>query len=472
LLVDRNTTKQNLSDCRSAFRIRFEYVENIKADKRLKHTQKLVGSVYDKNKSDFSINQGNTITRDDAALVKLYDGYTWMLESGEHVLYHVIYTDEIDEILMSEPCRYVRDTDGEPLFGVNPFPYRICKGAVIDNDSFYQVTKVEGVADKQISFDRGFSQLDNYRAKSVRQFMADKKLLANDDVKDGLESGEDGLIIPTDGAPDPNSILQVPYTSASMDLYKELQELPTEIGRALATNEFEESQIPDKKMLAREVDAVSRQGNSRTQVDTDVYDEFREDLAFCVFVLFDKFGDRARYFNQKDGTGTTQWGQINNATLREASGAGESTPIDQIYKIKINASSTRAKNKSYEQEKQATLYKMLQPFMTPAQPGPNGMPGPAPLVDARVVLRGLLKSFDVDNIDEYLPEQQQGGGDPSQMIAEALITLSQFPPEVVQQVTAQLQMQQQAEQGGQPGQPVPNQAIPGQAPVSIDQTNQ
>lgn len=442
LLVDRNTTKQDLSDCRSAFRIRWESPEALRADKRLKNTATLRGSVYDKSSKDFIHTDLSADSYDDAALTMFYDGYTWTFESGQKVLYHVIYTNEIDEILLMEPCKYIREFDGEPLFGKNPFPFRICKGSVVDNDSFYQVTKIEGVADKQIAFDRGFSQLDNYRFKSVRQFLIDSKYLDNDIISDGLESGEDGLLIPTDGTPDPNAILQVPVAQGSMDLYKELQEIPTEIGRALATNEFEESQIPDKKMLAREVDAVSRQGNSRTQVDIEIFDTFREDVALCVFLLFDKFGDRARYFNQKDGTGQTQWGQINNTSLREAAGASDSTPIDQIYRIKINASSTRAKNKSYEQEKQATLYKMLQPFMTPTPTAP-GMPPSPPLVDARVVLRGLLKSFDVDNIDEYLPEQQQGNGDPTQAIAQALMTLSQFPPEVVQQVTAQLQMQQQ-----------------------------
>ena len=459
LLVDRNTTRQDLSDCRSAFRIRYEYVEAIKADKRLKNTAKLTGSVYDKSTTTFDSRGGNNnvSVRDDAALVKMYDGYTWIIQGGSKTLWHVIYTDEIDEILLSEPYEYLRK-DGEPLFGKNPFPFRICPGAVIDNDSFYQTTKVEQVADKQISFDEGFDQLDNYRRKSVRQFLVDKNLIADETVADGLESGEDGLLIPTEGPPDANAIMQVPYSTGSMDLYKELQELPTEIGRALATNEFEESQIPDKKMLAREVDAVSRQGNSRTQVDMDTYDDFREDVAFCVFMLFDKFGDRARYFNQKDGAGKAQWGQINNESMQIASGAIKKDPvtgdiisetsIDQIYKIKINASSTRAKNKGFEQEKSLKIAEVSMPFI---QMG---------IVDPKAVIRGLYKAFDIDNIDEYIPQPDPAqGGDPTQMIAQALTILSQFPPEVVQQVTAQLQAQQQQ---GQPGQ---EQGQPAQQPA-------
>lgn len=454
-IVDRNTTNVDLSDCRSAFRVKYEYVDRLKSDSRLKHTAGIRGSVY--TIDDDKLGADDITYSDDCAIAKIYDGYTWQYANGNEVLYHVIYSDEVDEMLLCEENAYV-DDEGEPIFGKNPFIFRVLPGMVVDNDNFYQITPVAAVADLQIAYDESLDQMNNLRRKSVRQFLVDKQFIADPNIRAGLESGIDGLLIEVEGGVPDNAIMQVPYSTGSMDLYKTLDDLPQEIGRQLGTNEFQESQIPDKKMLATEVNALANQGNARSQQDIEDYDYFREDIGKCILMLVMKFGDRARYFNDTDAEGNVSWGSYKNTDLIN----GESfNASDVAFKVKINSSSTRGKNKDYMKQEQAQLLQILSPFMQM----PNMMTG-RPIVNAVTAVRNLLKAFEQDDIDSYVepnptPGEQpaqpgipgtipgqgmppqpgmQGGGEQQAIsdIANALSVLSQYPQEVVQQVTGML----------------------------------
>ncbi|MEN6358153.1 MAG: hypothetical protein ABFD83_13850 [Armatimonadota bacterium] len=443
LLVDPNCTCWDLHDARYAIRIRYEYVGRLKANKRLQHTKDLKGTVYsirDDDEETYSAESITTVVRDDAALVRLYDCYMFFDYNGDGIdeFIHVIMCNEHELPLFCELNPYA-DDDERPIFGDNPYPFRVYpSGLVTDNDCFYPDSPIDQVADLQLAYDESWNTCNEIRRKSPRQYMYPKGTLETPDIKK-LEQGVDGAMIPVDPGLI-NQIVPFPHTQISVDIYKNLEDIPVEIGRQLGVSPFEENIIPQKDMLAREVDAMQQAGGARASGDAERYREYREDIARCLLSLYMTFGDRTRAFKYNAPDGQRVWGQVNNADLRGRDPESVLLPMpdNSTYSVKINADSEGPKNKTYEQQLRMKLLQIIAGYAQMADPDTG-----QPIVNLKTALRSLLKAFDERDITAWITPDPT----PEQLQQIQLAKQAQAQQQVqIQAAAVQNQQQQQADE--------------------------
>lgn len=456
LLIDPNCTNFKLTDARYAFRIKYEYADKLKKNKNYKNTKDLKGTVYivrDDINDEYKSRPAG-LQEQGEPLVKIYDGYMFFDRNNDGIdeMYHVVMSDEHNDPLLVTQSPYV-DDDGRPAFlkaTGNPYPFRIIPGIIVDNDTFYPESPVYQAENLQKAYDESWSSLNDRRTMSTIMYTTQDGALTPEVIKK-IESGVDRLVIELENKAEFNLVDQ---PSGTLDMYKSLEAEPQEISRQLGINDFQESVLPKKDMLAREVNALQESGGVRTAGDSEKFNAFKEDIATCILILMQMFADKGRNYNQTDTEGKRQWGTLRNIDLRGQDERGNLLPVGIQYKVKVNADSVMPQNKSYELQLAMQLLKECAPFMQV----PDEWTG-QPLVNVKSILRDLFKAAGKKDVDAYVePEpndeekaqimqQKQaqsvaakaaGQGDPQQLM-QALQLIDSYTPEQVQQVLAQMQ---------------------------------
>lgn len=457
-LVDPNATSWDLSDAQYAFRVKYETIESIKNNPKYSKTSDLKGTVYvirDDDNHDYDANPRSNNEIGGRARVKLYDGYVFLDldKDGIDEFYHVIVADENKEIILFTESPYI-DDKGKPIFSStgNPFPYRVIPGIIIDNDVFYPESPVYQAEDLQKAYDESWSALNDRRRKSTVTYVVPRGML-DEDIKRQLESGKDRLVIevPTDKE-NPLQVLESP--SGSADFYKSLDNEPQEISRQLGINEFQESILPQKDVLAREVMLLNEAGGVRTSGDNEKFNAFKEDVATCLLALMQTFADRGRTYSKTSAEGKKLWGTLNSEDLNGYTATGEPNLPGVQYKVLVNAESSMPKNKSYDLDLASKVIQVLAPFAQMQDPTTG-----QPIVNIKAVLRDFLTSAGKKNTDAYIspeptPEEKaqiEAQNRSPQKLMEAMNLIDSFPPQVVAQIRAQYE--QMKAQGGAPTAP-------------------
>lgn len=399
LLVDPNCTSADLSDARYAFRVRWQYTQRLKADRSLRNTKDLKGTVYsirddDQSGSLFATDQASV--KDDRAMTKLFDGYLFLDidRDGREEFIHVIMTDEHDKALYVGEA-WCTGEDGKPLFPINPFPFRLIPGIIADNDVWLPDSAVEQAAPLQLDYDESSSSLNDQRRKSPRQYLAPKGALDNDAIRK-LERGIDGAIIEVEpGLKD--QLVPFPHQPIRGELFQSLEALPVEIGRQLGVSPYEEATLPQKDMTKAEVMTLANLGGGRTSGDANTFRLFKEDLANCLLILLQHFGDRARSYSMQLPDGQRKWGTMRNTDLRGSDGQGNMLPPGIQWRVQVDASQEQPKNKQLDQENKLKLLEIVSRYAQ--MPDEIGRP----MVNIRPVLRMVWEAFDEGDANSIIP---------------------------------------------------------------------
>lgn len=397
LIVDHNCRKWNLSDARFAFRLRYEYADRLKADERYSNTSEIKGSVYSIQSHTAGEVTSTLGSASDLPLVPLFDGYVFLMRGKVEHFVHVVFAEGYPKPLLVEPAPYVRD-NGRPLFPENPYPYRILPDEVIDNDYWMPDSTIAQAKPIQLADDEAWEQLNDHRRKSNRQLLYPKGAMDVETAK-AIEEGVDLAMHEVENSALLDQITALPIPNVQSEVYATMDTTDSEMSRALGVSEFAEAVIPDKKMLAREVDAVQQGGGARTTGAAKRYRRFREDVAMCVLVLLQRFADRAREYHYEEPDGRAYWGSVNMEDLRGRKASGELEEIGIQYRVKVNADNENPTNKQKDQQLKAQLLEMLAPF--------GQMPDPElpnrPVVNIKALLRMVLKALEVKDLSSVVP---------------------------------------------------------------------
>ncbi len=405
LLVDPNCTCTDLSDARFAFRRKYQYTSRLKADGDLQNTKDLTGTIYsirDQEKLGIA-GADSPEVQADRAMTLIYDGYVFWDKDGDghEEFLHVIMTDEHDLPLYCEVCPYT-DEQGKPLFPVNPFPFRVIAGLVVDNDTFYPESAVDQAEPLQLDYDESASSLNDQRRKSPRQYLTPRGVLNKQAIKK-LEAGIDGAIIEVDAALR-DQIVPFPHQPIRQELFASMETIPQEIGRQLGVSPYEEATLPTKDMTKAEVMTLANMGGGRTTGDAKRRREFTEDLGMCILILLQQFGDRARTYSMELPNGQTKWGTMRNTDLLGTDSQGNLLPPGIQWRVEVDASAEAPKNKEQDQELKLKLLEITERYaQVPDELG-------RPMTNPKPVLRMVYEAFDMPNIDAVLtpdPTQEE-----------------------------------------------------------------
>ncbi len=433
LLVDPYATCWDLSDARYVFRVRFEYLDRVKSNSRyLPVKQNLTGGLYDphqavglKNVTDWTKAKSS---RNDLALVQLLDGYMWLDADGDgkEEFMHIVIAE--DNILLCEECVY-----DFWKWSRNPYPFRVLPGTVLNNDTFYCASAVEQACHLQISYDEAWSQAQSIRKRLARIWMYPEGAKISPQAAASIENPRDGEMV---GLPQAviESLKAFPEVNLPIEIMETLKDAPEEIGRQLGISQFDESMMPQKKMLKAEIDALRSQGSTRVKMAQDNYNRFVEDVGMCVLALIQQFGVRHRSYATVSPDGAKNWGSINAEGLRgfkpqtDKNGDKVMEDVGIQFRVKVNASNSEPSNKDKDRDLKLGFLKVLEGF---AQ-----MPDPQdprrPLVSIKPALKMAADAFDVPDAESMIAptlspeEEQQVKVEIAQM--QAQVAQSQMPP--------------------------------------------
>jgi hypothetical protein len=391
LLIDPNAANWDLSDARFVFLRRWIRLGELKASKRLKHTDELKGTEFTfRPKSDGSDTARSVAPEaqlDDERLCEVFDGYVRLDrdKDGRYEIYHLMISQEAKKPLLCQPYEYV-DERGRPMFTHgNPFPFRVIPGIPTDNDDPYPQAHLESAVDLQLAYDEQYHAALEYCRKGRGLYEAVRGQL-DDAAKEVLEEGEVGSVVEMDTL----GLLQ-PLTRAglSKDELVLLQGIPTEIDVQLGVTKWEQNSQPGRRMTATEAENIQTQGETRTSGLGDIYREYGVDLAQCLLALLQAFQVVPQEFSQRNAVdGSRDWGQMNFEQLRP----GEDEPFGEQFNVKLDVDTEPAR--SLAQEKMATS-QLLQ-ALVPLMQMPDQWTG-QPVLNIRPLLTRLVRAWGIDD---------------------------------------------------------------------------
>jgi hypothetical protein len=319
-------------------------------------------------------------------MVKLYDGYYRVdfNKDGDEEVLHIITCDEVDKALLVQENPYDWPDD-------NPFPFVICEGPVDNNDEFLQNPPIHHAAGLQLNYDEARHQLNTRRRKSNRQFMVPEQTFkGNPQAKLDVESGVDGAIIELNPA-FINAVKEWPLAPVQPEVYAEMTQDGTEIGRQLGVNDFTENVVPEKKMLATEVVALQNEGGAREGGDAERFHKFKETVALRVIALLQQFAVTPRQYQSMDPFGATTFDTISMGQLRGVNPiSGDMEPVGIQWRIKVDVENSQPRSKTLMRQEYGALLQAMTPFIQ------SGLVNPVP------ILIKILKAFDVKDIASVL----------------------------------------------------------------------
>jgi hypothetical protein len=364
--IDPNATNWDLSDARYVIKLEYVPLNKVKFNPSYDKSKKdVIGGVYSVREDLQDSLAINKNTRSDVALVKVYHcyGYFDVKENGRDEFLHIVFTKETELPLLVEKFTGRDDEPGYNFGTATPFPFRVLPGIVADNECPYPLSTVDQAADLQLSYDEASSQLNNLRRKSNRMYIVAKGSMDKDAIRK-LEFGRDNSIIEVEpGLID--SLKPFPQQTTPVEVYKTMEDAPSEVQRAIGISEFNEGVTPQKNMTATETIAIQNSGNSRTNGCFEYLQDCKSDIAFCILCLYQQFADRDFIFNTKDDQGNRTFGSANAATLRGINPVSEELePIGVQYKVKINVDSVNPTNRASKITEQLNLLTQLNPYIT------------------------------------------------------------------------------------------------------------
>jgi len=215
-----------------------------------------------------------------------------------------------------------------------------------------------------------------------------------------------------------DALVPRPQVPMQPEVYQTIDAIDAEMSRQLGVSDFQEAVIPDKKMLATEVNALEASGGARMAGVAKRYRLFREDGAACLLILLQKFSNRMRAYKFDTEDGKKTWGAMSMVELRGEKSDGDLEDIGIQFRVKINASSEAPKNKLQDLEMKMKALQTAVPFIQMPDPVTGG-----PMVNIKALLRAIFKAMDLDNVSDIVPpdptpQEQQAAMEQQAQVAQ------------------------------------------------------
>jgi hypothetical protein len=362
-------------------------LEDLKNDKRLKHTRDLKGSSRGLNsfldKSDQEKPESDHPT--DIKRVKVYHYF----EKRRKI--YAMFCDEHDKALLVENWSWEHGR----------YPFRTIH-AVVDEDKWYDTSPVEMVQSQQEELNLTRTMLRTHIRRSGQKFSSARGMLDRI-AKQQLKSAAHGALVEHNGGPEAKVIMPIESATLDPEVFRTDEWAIRDMRFTTGLDEYDTNTVGKTRRTAAEVQQIRQAGGSRAQNDAQQFEQFCAEIGEDLLDLLMQYSQKAKSIPVYGPYENVQeWSEFTSADIK-----GE-------YLVNVYIGSTQPSNTSEQQQTYAWLLQTLGQFAQMPDPA-SGMP----LINLKALIKGLLANFpDIHNVDEILAPDQPPALDPMQAMMQ------------------------------------------------------
>jgi hypothetical protein len=325
-------------------------------------------------------------------------------------------------------------TEGSADYLVDPqrLPYTFdCPFVMIRNydvpDEFYPVGDLEMLEGPQLELDKTRSQMMNHRRKYARKWLY-RESAFTDQGRQALMDDRDGVMVPVEeDVPLNDTVVPLPITSMSADLYGFSQTIESDIDTISGVNEYARGAAPEIRRTATEAALIQDAANARAADKLAVIEHAIAEVARRVLQTLQQFMTEEQVVRVTGPNGNQGWFQFSYRDI-----AGE-------YDFEVEAGSTQPNNEAFRQQQAMSLMNAVAPLV-------------GVVIDGAALARHVLQyGFGVKNAEEFImaqPPLGPGGGgavsggpsgdQPPVADVGAQAGMGGVPPEILTQLEGQV----------------------------------
>jgi len=293
-------------------------------------------------------------------------------------------------------------------------------------DEFYPIGDLEMLEGPQLELDKTRSQMMNHRRKYSRKWLF-RESAFSEAGRQALMDDRDGIMVPVEeDVPLSDTIVPLPITSMSAELYGYSQTIEQDIDTISGINEYARGAAPEIRRTATEAALIQDAANARAADKLAVVEVAIAEVARRVLQVLQQFMTEEQVVRVAGPSGQQLWFTFGYEDI-----SGE-------YDFEVEAGSTQPNNEAFRQQQAMSLMNAVAPLV-------------GVVIDPAALARHVLQNgFGVKNVDDFLMQQQpmmppDGGGvqpPPAELPAVepvgAQAGMGGVPPEILAQLQGQV----------------------------------
>lgn len=325
-------------------------------------------------------------------------------------------------------------TEGSADYLIDPkrMPYTFdCPFVMLRNydvpDEFYPIGDLEMLEGPQLELDKTRSQMMNHRRKYARKWLF-RESAFTEAGRQALMDERDGVMVPVEeDVPLGDTVVPLPITSMSADLYGFSQTIEQDIDTISGVNEYARGSAPEIRRTATEAALIQDAANARAADKLAVIENGIAEVARRVLQTLQQFMTEDNVVRVVGPNGNQGWFTFSYRDI-----AGE-------YDFEVEAGSTQPNNEAFRQQQAMSLMNAVAPLV-------------GVVIDPAALARHVLQfGFGVKNAEEFIMAQPALGPDaggidvagggvepPPGGDVGAQAGMGGVPPEILTQLEAQV----------------------------------
>jgi len=297
-------------------------------------------------------------------------------------------------------------------------------------DEFYPIGDLEMLEGPQLELDKTRSQMMNHRRKYSRKWLF-RESAFTEQGRQALMDDRDGVMVPVEeDVPLQDTIMPLPITSMSADLYGFSQTIEADIDTISGVNEYARGSSPEIRRTATEAAMIQDAANARAADKLAVIEIAVAEVARRVLQVLQQFMTEEQVVRIAGPSKQQTWFSFSYRDI-----AGE-------FDFEVEAGSTRPNNEAFRQQQAMSMMNAVAPLV-------------GVVIDPAALARHVLQhGFGVKNVDDFLMAQPpmggamppggggapmpSGGDQPAVDPVGAAAGMGGVPPEILTQLQAQV----------------------------------
>lgn len=270
----------------------------------------------------------------------------------------------------------------------SPYPLDTLFTELIFNeiiDAHYGIGDLEPTFMQQEEMDRVRQSMLIHSKRFNRKY-AMQRGIADQAAKDGLESGEDGVIVELE---DVNGLVPIQDAPLSSDQYNYFQAIRNDHREITGVNEYQMASQVGGTKTAYETQQITQGANARASEKPDLTGDFCEEVAFKDIELMKKMYPDTQMMKWVGPDGQEQWRQIQQWELE-----GE-------HYVSIHMGSTQQRDEAVEFQRGTLLYQTF---------------SQDPVVNHQALVEVVMQMMNIRDKDYLLGKVPQQGMNPEQQM--------------------------------------------------------
>lgn len=345
-------------------------VEDVKRDRRYKNRSKVEADTYTNTRwrdSDHGT-EGSRTYADDIHRVTLYEFYD--IQQGTVS----VFAEHGDYFLV----------DPRPMPYSYGIPFVMMRNYNVP-DYFYPLGDLEALEPLQRELNAIRSAMMNDRKQNARKYMVDENKLTTK-LREGLQSDEDGLVIPVEGPLDDTTVKLVPREALDAQMYQYTDVIEQDLTSVSGVSEYQRGELPETRRTATEASIIQDSANARASDKLAIIETSIREIAERLLQLAQTYltGEHVARLTGLDGTNL--WVPFTRDDVQ-----GE-------FDFEVEAGSTQPSNETFRRQQALQLLQTLQPYA-----GVEGMQAQGAVINARTLIEHVLREgFGLKNPAKFM----------------------------------------------------------------------